>query len=255
MFNDQEYLSSPLEIEAELTSYFNPLEVGNVFDIGSCDGLDAIKYAKKFPNAMVYAFEPLRKNIQLIQNNISKYTISTIIPVEIALSNSKGEAEFYVSSGRPNDVEVAEEWDFGNKSSSLLQPNKTIEVHPWLEFKENVTVQTDTLANFVEENNISCIDFIHMDVQGAELMVLEGAKGFISNIKMIWLEVENIELYKNQPLATDVEMFLSTYGFVKVKDTVNQIAGDQLWVNYSNFPRKRLSRVIYRFLNKLGIIK
>jgi FkbM family methyltransferase len=255
MFNDQEYLDTPLEIETELTSYFNQSRVLKVFDIGSCDGLDAIKYAKKFPNAIVYAFEPLSKNFQLIQNNISKYNISTIIPVELALSNSKGKAEFYVSSGRPKDVEGAKDWDFGNKSSSLLQPNKTIEVHPWLEFKENISVNTDTLANFVIENKISRIDFIHMDVQGAELMVLEGAKDFISNIKMIWLEVENIELYKNQPLATDVEMFLSANGFTKIKDTVNQIAGDQLWINYDFFPKKYFTRNIYRFLRMLRILK
>jgi FkbM family methyltransferase len=254
MFDDQEYLKSPLEIERELRSFFNTQKVKTVFDIGSCDGLDAIKYARLFINSSVYAFEPLAKNKLLLQNNIEKYNLSTIIPVKLALSNSKGTAEFYVSSGRPEDIECAEDWDFGNKSSSLLQPNKTIEVHPWLKFQEKLTVHTDTLSNFVNENNISKIDFIHMDVQGAELMVLEGAKDFIHQIKMIWLEVENIELYKNQPLASDVEKFLINKGFTKIKDTVNQVAGDQLWVNYRFFPKKKLTHFIYKILRKIKIL-
>jgi FkbM family methyltransferase len=250
MYSDEEYLNSPLEIEKELTSFFSLNSVKVVFDIGACDGLDSIKYGRLFPNSKVYSYEPLGNNVSLINENIAKYKSSNIIPIQIALSDRKGEAEFYVSSGRPDHIAEDIDWDFGNKSSSLLEPNKTIEVHPWLKFKKKVTVNTDTLENFMFENSISLIDFIHMDVQGAELMVLKGAGQSISKIKMIWLEVENVELYKNQPLASDVESFLKQNGFIKIKDTVNKIAGDQLWVNYSYFLKKKITRNLYLIFNK-----
>lgn len=255
MYNDLEYLNRPLEINKELTSYFVVNDVKLILDIGACDGLDSIKYAKLFPKSEVFSFEPLLTNFELINRNIDRYQIQNIIPINLALSNIKGEATFYVSSGRPDEISEEIDWDFGNKSSSLLEPNKTKEIHPWLRFQEKIVVQTETLENFLNEKNIKIVDFLHMDVQGAELMVLQGAGKFISKIKMIWLEVENIELYKNQPLASDVEHFLLKNGFSKIKDTVNHIAGDQLWVNYTYFPKKRITSSLYKLFRKLGIVK
>ncbi len=252
MYNDLDYLNSPLEIQKELKSFFISNSVKVVFDIGACDGLDSVKYGRIFPNSKVYSFEPLENNVSLIKTNIVKYNSKNIFPFQIALSEQKGVAEFFVSSGRPENITEDVNWDFGNKSSSLLEPNKTLEVHPWLKFQEKVEVITDTLENFSNENKISIIDFIHMDVQGAELMVLKGAGKYISKIKMIWLEVENVELYKNQPLASDVESFLIINGFTKIKDTVSNIAGDQLWVNYKYFFKKKITRNLYLLFKKLN---
>jgi hypothetical protein len=88
-----------------------------------------------------------------------------------------------------------------------------------------------------------------MDVQGAELMGLDGASSRISDIKMIWLEVENIELYKNEPLKSDTEFFLIQKGFNKIKDTVYNFSWDQLLGNYDYFLHKKASRFIYRLLS------
>ena len=255
MFSDVDYLETQLEIESELKSFFNIKNVKNILDIGACDGLDSIKYSKLFSNSIVFAFEPLSNNIDLINKNLINYNVKNVVPIQLALSNKKGKATFYVSSGRPEEIDEDIDWDFGNKSSSLLEPNKTIEIHPWLKFQESIDVQTETLENFLLEKNRLIVDFIHMDVQGAELMVLQGAGKYISKIKMIWLEVENIELYKNQPLASDVEHFLLVNGFSKIKDTVNHIAGDQLWVNYTYFPKKLITSSIYKLFRKLGIVK
>jgi FkbM family methyltransferase len=249
MFSDEDYISTPLEIEKELTDFFSLKKPKVIFDIGSCDGLDSIKYAQKFQNALIYSFEPILKNIDLINTNILKYDIKNIIIECFAFSNKKGNAIFHLSSGKPEEFSNSN-WDFGNKSSSLLEPNLTMEVLPWLEFNESIEVETNTIDNYCTNKDIKNIDFIHMDVQGAELMVLEGAKSKINKIKMIWLEVEKIELYKNQPLKNDVENFLMKNGFTKIKDTVNHISGDQLWVNYSFFPRKLFTHILYLFFNK-----
>ena len=79
------------------------------------------------------------------------------------------------------------------------------------------------------------VDFIHIDVQGAELKVLKGAENNIRKIKAIWLEVEKISLYKNQPLNCDVENFFERNNFLKIKDTVGNISGDQLYINKEYF--------------------
>jgi FkbM family methyltransferase len=254
MINDELYLQTPLDIQKELLQFFKYKSPKFIFDIGACDGLDSIKYSWLFPNSKVYSFEPIDNNYNLILKNLDKYSISNIIVEKLALSDSDGEAEFYLSSGSPDNVENSD-WDYGNKSSSLLKPGKTIEIHPWLKFENKQLVKTKTLKNYMDENKIQTIDFIHMDVQGAELMVLNGAGNYLKNIKMIWLEVENIELYKNQPLKTDVESFLIKNNFRKIKNTVNSIAGDQLWVQYSYFPHKLMSSFVYKIFNKIGLLK
>jgi FkbM family methyltransferase len=250
IISDEIYLKEEIEIKKELLDFFNVDASLTIFDIGTCDGLDAIKYRRLFPKSTLYAFEPLPANFILLTNNIEKYNC-LITPVNLALSNAVGKAEFHVSSGRPQDISSDVDWDFGNKSSSLLPPNKASEVLPWLEFQEKIEVETSTLDMYCGLNSINGIDFIHMDVQGAEMLVLEGASGMLSNIKMIWMEVENIELYKNQPLKLDVERFLSENGFTKIKDTVNHIAGDQLWVNLNYFPKKKLTHTLWKIYAKI----
>jgi FkbM family methyltransferase len=251
MYSDKEYLNAPIEIKKELKSFFKISRPKLILDIGSCDGLDSIKYSYLFPNSTIYAFEPIFKNLELIKKNIEKYKVNNIKIVDKALSNEEGEATFYLSSGRPEDITQDMDWDFGNKSSSLLPPAKAKDILPWLEFKDEIKVKTTTLYNFMNSKGFNEVDFIHMDVQGAELLVLEGAFSYIQAIKMIWLEVENMELYKNQPLKNDVEVYLSSKGFIKIKDTVNHIAGDQLWVNYNYFPRKKITRLLYHLYKKV----
>jgi FkbM family methyltransferase len=247
--NNEKYINLPIEIEKELVSHFNKDEKLIIFDIGSCDGLDSIKYARMFPSATIYAFEPLSKNVELIHSNINAYGVSSIQVVPIALSDKKGKEKFYVSSGNPEELKSSD-WDYGNKSSSLLQPDKTTEVLDWLKFDQVETVDTSTLHSFCKENKIQIIDYIHIDVQGAELMVLDGASEYISRIKMIWMEVENIPLYKDQPLKTEVELYMQRNGFTKIKDTVNHIAGDQLYVNLNFFPKKKLTNTVWRIYSK-----
>ena len=251
--NNEKYLSTPIETEKELQSFFNINSKLIIFDIGSCDALDSIKYIRLFPNAQIFAFEPLSKNIKQMHTNVSNYNVKNITIIQKALSNSQGFADFYISEGQPEELKTSE-WDFGNKSSSLFPPDKTKETHPWLEFNSIEKVETETLDNFCNTQKIPYIDYIHMDVQGAELLVLEGAKKMLPKIKMIWLEVENISLYKEQPLKQDIEFFMINNGFTKIKDTVDGISGDQLWVNYKYFIKKRITHKLWKmydaFINK-----
>ena len=214
-----------------------------IFDIGACEGLNSIRYARLYPNAIIYLIEPLPSNVQLIKSNIETYRVQNARCHELCFSNKVGISEFYVSSGQPEKYNARSiDWDFGNKSSSLLPPDKHLEVFPWIKFEENINVQTEKLETFCAKENIFEIGFVHMDVQGGEMLVLEGAGSMIYNINSIWLEVEAIPLYKDQPLKTDIEEFLSEKNFTKVVDTVGDIAGDQFWVN-SNLVNEHAFRI------------
>ena len=245
----KEYIEDPkLQMQESLLLKLFPADATiTIFDIGACEGESSIRYARLFPKSQIYTFEPLPGNFKLIQGNIFTYNTGNIHPKQLCLSDQSGETMFYVSSGKPDSVS-GEDWDYGNKSSSLLAPAKAKEVYRWLKFENTVIVQTETLDNFCQNGHISKIDFIHIDVQGAELMVLTGARQMLPAINCIWLEVEAVELYKGQPLKADVEDFMRNNGFVKTADTVYSEAGDQFWVR-KEFMRKNKLRT------KIGMIQ
>ncbi|MEP6677559.1 MAG: FkbM family methyltransferase, partial [Ferruginibacter sp.] len=226
-------------------------------------GEDSIKYARLFPNATIYTFEPLPGNIKLIKNNFLKYGIKNATYYNKALSSENGTAEFYVSSGKPADA-IESDWDYGNKSSSLLPPASHLKMADFIHFNNKIEVETITLKSFCEQNKIHQVDFIHMDVQGAELMVLQGAQDFISSIKAIWLEVSKTDLYKNQPLVGDVKEFMQANNFVLIKDALYGIQGDQLYISRKGFTTNRIlyiktflsaKNLIGRVFRKMGFSK
>lgn len=227
--------------ELMLKEIFTINEEVIIFDIGACEGESSIRYARQFPNSRVYCFEPIPKNFERILENITTYQAKNIFANQLCLSDKSGEVEFNVSSGTPKEYENQKlDWDFGNKSSSLLEKNEEVDVYDWLKFKEKITVQATTIKEFTNKMALSHIDFIHLDVQGAELMVLAGAGNFIESINNIWLEVEAVQIYKNQPIKKDIERFFKSKGFTKLIDTVNHVDGDQFWTR-TNWIKQRKS--------------
>lgn len=61
---------------------------------------------------------------------------------------------------------------------------------------------------------LSPVDYLKLDIQGAELDALQGATKVLTNVLVIEAEVEFVPLYKNQPLFGDVQIFLRSQGFV-----------------------------------------
>lgn len=60
---------------------------------------------------------------------------------------------------------------------------------------------------------IDNVDLFKIDVQGAELSVFRGGIKALSQTLVIQTEVEFVELYRDQPLFADVDIFLRSQGF------------------------------------------
>jgi len=250
----QEFIYSELPIKKELQTLFSKEEPSIIFDIGACEGEDSIRYSFLFKRATVYSFEPLPNNYLKCLNNFAKFPDNEIKAFQLALSNNDGFANFYVSSGRPEGTEDFD-WDFGNKSSSLYPPDPSYNENKWLNFKESIEVKTETILSFCKNQSIDKIDFIHMDVQGAELDVLKGAGNKLKLIKAIWLEVENVSMYEGQPLRTDIEEFMKQSKFRKVIDTsIYGDTGDQLYINSLYYSSMNFIVIKYKILSVLKLI-
>lgn len=211
------YIEAGSQIRRELLE----LRPTVVVDCGACDGLDSIIYSRLLPGAQVYAIEARADNYHELQDNVIDFNCKNITPINACLSDAQGEAPFWSSYG---DSGNRKEWETGNKSSSIMQPTGHVTEHRWCRFSRGSikTLRFDALA-------IPVVDFLHLDVQGAEIKVLLGFGKVLNSLRMVWLEVARKELYQGQPLASDVETFMLAQGFKKVKDTCNNKYGDQLW--------------------------
>lgn len=217
-----EFITNGSEIEKELYEIFYKNAYINIADIGACDGISTIIYSRMFPNARFHVFEPVTSNASEAVRNFMECGIMHRIDIHLgALSNKTGVSKFYHSKGQAPGIEG---WDTGNKSSSLLRPKRHLTEHKWCEFDVE-EVRTEKLDNLDLH-----IDFAHVDVQGAELMVLQGGRNTFKNCKAIWIEVSNIELYANQALKNQVSSALKLLGFKCKLDTCgNKKYGDMLW--------------------------
>jgi FkbM family methyltransferase len=193
------YLEAPSIPEQALMSLFDPDTALTIFDIGACEGEDSIRYCRRFPSARLFTFEALPANQGLIRENFVRYAITRAELVPLALSDRFGTAAFHVSSGRPKEEFAGKDWNYGNKSSSLLAPASSAPMHDWIEFRDSITVPTETLARFCSARGIRSIDFVHLDVQGAEGLVLAGAGPMLRQVGSLWLEVSEAEVYSGQP--------------------------------------------------------
>ncbi len=142
-----------------------------------------------FPKGIIYSFEPDPRNIPIIKEK-TKY-LNNLVFVEKALSNMNGISTFYLSSAKKGIG--------GKGSSSLKNPNLTIKVFPSIEFLDSCNVSCVKLDDFVLENKIDFIDFVWMDVQGAEDLVIQGGiDTFQKKVKYLYTEFSNLELYESQ---------------------------------------------------------
>lgn len=238
-----EYLAQPLPIESELSKLFEADEALTIFEIGACEGLDTVRYARRFPNATIYAFEPVPANVDALRKLLDEQRVRNVYVVESAVSDTNEPALLHLSSTTAGH-ESEGDWDYGNKSSSLLAPDQHLKRYEFIAFNETISVPSTTLKRFCTEHAIQSVDFVHMDVQGAELRVLAGAD--METVGAIWLEVSKVQLYAGQPLVKDVQVFMKKHGFTLFFSKMGKVQGDQLYVNDRRYRVSRVPRRITR---------
>lgn len=104
--------------------------------------------------------------------------------------------------------------------SSLLEPNgDLINLFSTISTKENGNfyvkkVEKVKTKKMDEINDVFGTDLLKVDTQGSELEILSSFVNNIKNTLVIETEVEFVEIYKNQPLFADIDIFLRKNGFI-----------------------------------------
>ncbi len=171
-----------------------------IFDIGANRGDTAIKYSNLFPTAKIYAFEPFEETFKKLKENVKDYPNIHIF--NFAIADTIGETVFY-SNKNEDTNSILSSSKIGLSSDEQV---KTI---------GQTIINTDTIDSFCLSHKIEKIDILKMDIQGAELMALTGAKKILAEkkIDLIYTETYFRRQYNNQPLFHEISTLLADNGY------------------------------------------
>ena len=166
------------------------------FEIGSHFGIDTQKIFN-LTGARIHCFEPDPRNLSIMEKNGIREISEKLN--KMAVSDFIGKSDFYLSSG--NAPEVFSNKDLNDNqwsaSNSLKKPKIHLEKVPWCKFDDEIEVECITIDKYCSDNNIEKIEFVWMDVQGAEDLVLKGMSEMSSKIRFIYTEYNDEEVYEN----------------------------------------------------------
>lgn len=181
------------------------------FDVGANNGSSSIKEAEADPNTTVYAFEPTPHLINIIEAQTAH--LPNYILTKKAVSDYEGKATFNIAGMA----------DWGCSSLLTFSPHSKTQWRskPWgygdhnFQVTETIEVDVIRLDNFVQQHNITSIDYLHIDTQGSDLKVLQGLAKLISIVKAGVMEAASREeiLYLGQNTLVECIEFLNTNNF------------------------------------------
>ncbi|HEY9584321.1 MAG TPA: FkbM family methyltransferase [Candidatus Paceibacterota bacterium] len=193
------------------------VEVKTMIDVGACTGEVSLYFSMKNPKAKILAIEPSTYNFKMMESNCHMQSFST--DNIILLNEAVGDENKTVSI-----------------TTDLNSENTLVKNYS----KNSEKVICDTLDSIINRHGFSQIDFLKIDIEGAEPLLLESLKKNIGKIKSIIIEIGDKTVHKDYiPLITLFwESGMRCYersggveidSFDKLKNRVLSDVVDDLW--------------------------
>ncbi len=174
--------------------------IKSVLDIGANDGHYSRRMLELFPDAKVFAFEPLPDCYERLAALAKQFP--AITPINTALGSEQATLTMERSSFHPS-------------SSMLHMTALHKKIYPKSATRDAVpvAVAVDRLDTIAETLPLEEPFFAKIDVQGYEDKVIEGGKKTLSRAVCIIVETSYLPLYEHQPLFKDVHNLIASIGF------------------------------------------
>lgn len=160
--------------------------IKTVVDVGANTGGYALELLQEIPAAAVYAIEPHPGTYAVLKKHLNKHAHV----YNIALGEQNKFVKLYDFA---NDAELKQSQPTSTLASTIPSVIKDFHKQKIQSFR----VKQMTLDTFSEKENIENIDFLKIDTEGNELMVLQGAKKLIkeNRIRFIQFEFNEMNVY------------------------------------------------------------
>jgi FkbM family methyltransferase len=159
-----------------------------VFDIGANIGYYTLMISRLIaPDGMVHSFEAATSTYNRLKEHIHINNFNNILFHHSAVSDNNGQSVIYCA-------------DESNTGESRLESFKG--------FKKKESVNCITLDTYIEKEAVEKVDFIKIDVEGAEMLVIKGALSLLNNYRpVVMLEINPLYLSR---MGSDVTTLIST---------------------------------------------
>lgn len=181
-----------------LDTTIRPLGIKTILDIGANNGVFSAHMRQEFPEAMIYAFEPLPDCFQALQSQLAQDARFKAFPV--ALGNEAGEMVMERSAFHPSSSLRSM-----SNLHKLLYP-KTAESRP-------ETIKIARLDDVLATERLEPGVLVKIDVQGYEDKVLAGGTTILQQAAAAIIEASFVPLYEGQPLFNDICKTMDELGF------------------------------------------
>jgi FkbM family methyltransferase len=181
--------------EAEDFWFFadRPVAGGVIVDVGAGKGEDCVAFSRAVgPNGKVLAVEAHPATFQCLRASIELNGLSNVVPIHCAVTEKPG----------PVLIETAEDWE----SSSVVSGVKGGDRVPGF-----------PLDGLVRQHNLTGIDFLKLNIEGAEALAIEGMTQSFSIIRALCISCHDFranrgdgEFFRTKAL---VERRLQAAGF------------------------------------------
>jgi FkbM family methyltransferase len=182
-----------------------------VVDVGACVGDFTIPFAKKVK--MVVAIEPEPRNAILLLQRISRNRLKNVHVVKKAAWKECARLNLYLN-----------DYDRGGHSV-IFDGDKSV-----------IKVEAETLDSIIGRLGIKRIDFMKMNIEGAELEALKGAKKSLNLVNRILVQTHKVKAEKT---TVKVQKLLEECGFKTMVKSINNscdlVYGKRLKI--TTFPR------------------
>jgi FkbM family methyltransferase len=209
--------------EPDTLTWISSFQRSKVFwDIGANVGLYSI-YAALKTEAHVVAIEPVPANVQILMKNLkANHLENRVVVIPLSLTNKTGIASLSIPSAEAgiSHVVFRETFDFEGKKNLILPSMNTIGL-TWRD-----------LQNWFE---LEMPNYVKIDVDGIEHLILEGAGDLLNKVDEVLVEVNYNFLQQKESIME----IMSNYGFALTSENVSPLSTDlehretrnQIWVN------------------------
>lgn len=176
------------------------IQSSGILHCGASTGQEAEAYIQQGIKKVIWieaipeVFEELKRHVEPYGHMSINVCVSDVDDemVEFGISNNEGQ------------------------SSSFLPLGHHKEIHPSVHYVRSIQLQTKRLDTVLKDVDISGINFINFDLQGAELKALKGMGDLLNQIDYCYLEVNKRETYLGCGLVGEIDEYLRGYGFTRV---------------------------------------